>query len=116
MHAVHTYSQLLYIVSTVIHCMLYCSTILIQVSKLREPSKCRMIRSIDDNFLEVLKDKLEADPSAPGVPPIAVLCQGIQVSLLQTVLYLFKLTAAMYMHTCTHCLTCTFCMNANYEA
>lgn len=54
----------------------------IEVTSLKEPAKFRMIRSLDENFLSALKNKLEADPSAPGVPTVAVLCQDVQVSIL----------------------------------
>lgn len=33
-----------------------------------------MIRGIDENFVSVLKERIENDPSSPGVPPLAVLC------------------------------------------
>ena len=49
-----------------------------------DPSKPRMIRSLDENFVAALKEKLEDDPSSPGVPPIAVLCHDVNVSQSQS--------------------------------
>ena len=38
-----------------------------------------MIRCLDENFVDVLKERMEADPSSPGVPPLAVLCTDHKV-------------------------------------
>lgn len=38
----------------------------------------RLIRSVDTQFLKILKKKISKDPSGPGVPPVAVLCTNVQ--------------------------------------
>ena len=35
----------------------------------------RLVRSLDHVFLKHLKDRIAADPSGPGVPPIVVVCK-----------------------------------------
>ena len=48
------------------------------VNNLIQPNKIkRCIRPIDNTFLQVLAKKFESDPSAPGVPPVAVLCTSV---------------------------------------
>lgn len=37
----------------------------------------RLIRSLDTQFLKLLKKKIAKDPSGPGVPPVAVLCTNV---------------------------------------
>ena len=49
--------------------------------QLVEPDETRLIRAIDEQFLAALKAKMMADPSAPGVPPIAVNCVSVKVRL-----------------------------------
>ena len=48
------------------------------VENLQSPANARLIRSIDDTFLKKLKEKIQKDPSGPGVAPIAVLCMNVQ--------------------------------------
>ena len=38
------------------------------------PPQQRLLRKVDEIFVERLKDQLEADPTGPGVPPLALLC------------------------------------------
>ena len=40
-------------------------------------SELRLIRKFDTTFVNSLKKRIMADPSVPGVPPIAVLCVGV---------------------------------------
>ena len=40
-------------------------------------SELRLIRKLDTTFVNNLKKRIMADPSGPGVPPIAVLCVGV---------------------------------------
>ena len=48
------------------------------VNNLTEPDKMkRCIRPVDQMFLQALVKKFEKDPSAPGVPPVAVLCTSV---------------------------------------
>ena len=48
------------------------------LTNLSEPDKTRRsIRPVDPLFLQALVKKFESDPSAPGVPPIAVLCTSV---------------------------------------
>ena len=37
----------------------------------------RLIRKLDSIFVNSLKKCILADPSSPGVPPVAVLCVGV---------------------------------------
>ena len=48
------------------------------VENLQSPANARLIRSINDTFLKKLKEKIQKDPSGPGVAPIAVLCMNVQ--------------------------------------
>lgn len=49
------------------------------VTNLVQPqSETRLIRKLDNTFVENLKKSIEADPSGPGVPPMAVLCIGVE--------------------------------------
>lgn len=48
------------------------------VANLIQPqSETRLLRKLDTTFVENLKKTMEADPSGPGVPPMAVLCIGV---------------------------------------
>lgn len=43
-----------------------------------KPDKLKnCIRLVDETFLKVLVKRFENDPSAPGVPPVAVLCTSV---------------------------------------
>ena len=42
------------------------------------PKESRLIREPDDKFVDKLKEKMVADPSAPGATPMAVLCRGVE--------------------------------------
>lgn len=45
------------------------------VTNLIQPqSELRLIRKLDVTLMKNLKKRIQADPSGPGVPPIAVLC------------------------------------------
>ena len=48
------------------------------VTNLTQPqTDLRLIRKLDTTFVSNLKKRIAADPSGPGVPPIAVLCTGV---------------------------------------
>ena len=47
------------------------------VTNLDEPESSRLLRKIDDLFVESLKQRLKQDPSGPGVPPLAVVCKTV---------------------------------------
>ena len=51
----------------------------LKITNILDPAKSRMIRGLDKTFLKWLEEKMEADPSSPGVPPVAVLCTDHQV-------------------------------------
>ena len=44
---------------------------------LQPPRESRLIREPDPTFVKNLKQKMIADPSAPGATPMAVLCKGV---------------------------------------
>ena len=48
------------------------------MSNLTTATNTRLIRSLDQQFLKKLKEKISKDPSGPGVPPVAVLCTNMQ--------------------------------------
>lgn len=51
---------------------------MLPVANLDEPDReTRLIRSLDEQFLRNLVEKMENDPSGPGVPPIAVSCTDV---------------------------------------
>ena len=41
------------------------------------PKDTRQLRQIDGDFVKRLKQRMLEDPSAPGVPPLAVLCKDL---------------------------------------
>ena len=48
------------------------------VTNLIQPqANLRLIRKLDNTFVNNLKKCILADPSGPGVPPVAVLCVGV---------------------------------------
>ena len=48
------------------------------VTNLIQPqSELRLIRKLDTTFVNNLKKRILEDPSGPGVPPVAVLCIGV---------------------------------------
>ena len=48
------------------------------VTNLIQPqANLRLIRKLDNTFVNNLKKRILADPSDPGVPPVAVLCVGV---------------------------------------
>ena len=50
----------------------------IQVSQLVEaPRESRLLRVVDNIFVEKLKEKMILDPSAPGATPMVVLCKDV---------------------------------------
>lgn len=51
---------------------------MLPVTNLTEPDQeTRLLRTVDEQFLRSLVEKMEHDPSGPGVPPIAVLCNDV---------------------------------------
>ena len=51
---------------------------MLPVTNLTEPDQeTRLLRTVDEQFLCSLIEKMEHDPSGPGVPPIAVLCNDV---------------------------------------
>ena len=46
----------------------------IPVSQCKAPNKSRLLRKIDRMFVEKLKERMLEDPTAPGTPPLALLC------------------------------------------
>ena len=49
----------------------------IPVSNLLEPPPFRLLRKIDNVFVEGFMQRLKEDPAGPGVPPLAVLCKDV---------------------------------------
>ena len=49
----------------------------IPVSNLHEPPPSRLLRKIDNVFVEGLMQRLKEDPAGPGVPPLAVSCKDV---------------------------------------
>ena len=48
------------------------------VTNLIQPqANLRLIRKLDTTFVNNLKKRIQADPSGPGVSPVAVLCTGV---------------------------------------
>lgn len=47
------------------------------VRNLDEPSPSRLLRKVDEVFVESLKKRLLEDPTGPGVPPLAVVCKDV---------------------------------------
>ena len=43
------------------------------------PRESRLLREADPTFVQNLKQKMLADPSAPGATPMAVLCKDVEV-------------------------------------
>ena len=59
--------------------LLYIGLFQLPVTNLVQPqSETRLIRKLDTTFVENLKKSIEDDPSGPGVPPLTVLCVGIE--------------------------------------
>lgn len=48
------------------------------------PKESRLIREPDDKFVSKLKEKMVADPTAPGATPMAVLCRSVEDSTFNT--------------------------------
>ena len=48
------------------------------VNFLSTATNTRFMRSLDQQFLDKLKEKISKDPSGPAVPPVAVLCTTMQ--------------------------------------
>ncbi len=56
----------------------HAGTVELLLSSLIEPDKAkRCVRPVDATFLDALIRKFERDPSAPGIPPMAVLCTSV---------------------------------------
>lgn len=79
------------------------------VTNLTQPDvETRLIRNLDSQFLERLQIKMLGDPSAPGVPPVAVNCLDVQVKCMDNFLLRTSyahLSLGMYVFTlsiCTH--------------
>ena len=49
----------------------------VPVRNLTEPAPSRLLRKVDDVFVESLKLRLRQDPSGPGVPPLVVACKDV---------------------------------------
>ena len=47
----------------------------VKVEQLEAPHLQRLLRRVNDCFVESLKLKLQQDPTGPGVPPLALLCK-----------------------------------------
>ena len=47
---------------------------------LNEPPPSRLLRKVDNVFVEGLKLRIQNDPAAPGAPPLAVLCKDVAKS------------------------------------
>ena len=51
---------------------------MLPVTNLTEPDQeTRLLRTMDEQFLRSLVEKMEHNTSGPGVPPIAVLCNDV---------------------------------------
>ena len=46
----------------------------VNIAQCQIPPPQRLLRKVDEIFVERLKDQLKADPTGPGVPPLALLC------------------------------------------
>lgn len=46
-----------------------------KVSQLEAPPSQRLLRRVDQHFVDSLTSQLHKDPAAPGVPPLALLCK-----------------------------------------
>ena len=44
-----------------------------------EPAQSRLLRKVDNVFVEGLKMRLKEDPSGPGVPPLAIACKDVGI-------------------------------------
>ena len=47
----------------------------VKMEQLEAPPLERLLRKVDECFVESLKLKLQQDPTGPGVPPLALLCK-----------------------------------------
>ena len=55
------------------------------VRNLDEPTLSRLLRKVDEVFVESLKKRLLEDPTGPGVPPLAVVCKDVsKIELFQS--------------------------------
>ena len=48
------------------------------MSALEEPPPPRLLRRVDEIFVDNLKKRLRSDPNAPGVPALAVTCKNVE--------------------------------------
>ena len=55
----------------------YAGLMEISVSVMDEPPPSRLLRKVDTIFVDNLKDRLQNDPTCPGVPPLAVTCKNV---------------------------------------
>ena len=46
----------------------------VSIEQCQIPPLQRLLQKVDEIFVESLKDQLKAEPTGPGVPPLALLC------------------------------------------
>jgi hypothetical protein len=49
----------------------------IKITNCQEPTYERLLRKLDGRFLRALKERMKADPIAPGIPPLALHCISV---------------------------------------
>ena len=52
------------------------AVMLIPITQCFEPDESRLLRKVDTHFVKLLKERMLQDPTAPGVPPLALLCKN----------------------------------------
>jgi len=57
---------------------MYTGTTDLLLSNMVTPHSSRCLRPVDEVFVKALVNRLERDPSAPGVPAVAVLCVSMK--------------------------------------
>ena len=77
-HNIHFDSEKRFtILSPLFPILCYLDLMELPVTNLDEPESSRLLRKIDDLFVESLKQRLKQDPTGPGVPPLAVVCKTV---------------------------------------
>ena len=49
----------------------------IKITNCQEPTYERLLRKLDGRLLRALKERMKADPIAPGIPPLALHCISV---------------------------------------
>ena len=56
----------------------------IPVSQCKQPNKSRLLGTLDRACVDKLKERMIEDPSAPGTPPLALLCYNKKRDMVKT--------------------------------